>query len=647
MKKITFTLTALLLCLYGSAQVGVLDGGFNNPAGHLIHPLDADNDFGQAVATHSDGRVVVASYNNNQWFTLTRYLSDGTLDASFGSGGVAKVRYDPDDNAIAYALYIYPNNTILVAGYTWNDAGGTGYDFALTRLLEDGTVDPSFGTGGWAVTAIGTGTAIDEARSLAIQADGKIVVAGFGNMGANSNDFAVVRYSSTGILETGVGAFGGGDGIVTTHINSSDKASSVAIQPADQKIVVGGTSNAGATGSNFAVVRYNTDGSLDAANFGTGGIVDLDLVNGGSGSTDDGYQLVIQPDGNILMTGMSKAVSASGSDVATIRLTTSGGLEGSFNSTGAIVNRTGSSTQAGIAIFNNNTISNTDEGARSIILQSNGDFLVAGDSDGSSPDFAFLLLRYHSDGTLDDTFDGNSNGNGVLTYDFTTTREYGYAITLYNNRIYFVGSTGSTPAGAPKNTLVAAIQYAASPLPLVLSQFYAQKQTSKAVLQWSTSSEAEVKQFVIERSNDGKTYKAIGTVAATGNSTITKNYSFADQSPLMSALNYYRLKMQDVDGNFKYSKILTIKFDGQLTANMQAYPNPVKDLLQVQLPDGLNGTVGLQIIDMQGRVVRRNNLGSDGNALNTTVDVSTLVQGIYILKAQAGNTTVITRFTKQ
>ncbi|OQP63190.1 hypothetical protein A3860_25200 [Niastella vici] len=626
------------------AQVGVLDGGFNPTSGYLINDLyAAGNDYGQAVATHSDGRVVVASNNTDKWFTLTRYLTDGTPDPNFGTGGLVKVR-NTNDDAIAYAIKIFNDNTMLVAGTAWNPVTST-YDMALVKLAENGTPITTFGPNGngWVLTPIGSG--IDEARSLAVQADGKIVVAGFGDMGSNSNDFAVVRYSSNGILETGVGAFGGGTGIVTTNINADDKAFSVAVQSADQKIVVGGTSNQGGTG-NFAVVRYNTDGSLDATpgNFGTGGIADIDLGNGGAGSTDEASQLVIQPDGYIVMTGTSKAVSTSHADVATIRLTTSGGLDGYFNPTGAIVGRTGSFTSAGIAIFNNNSVTNTDEGARTIALQSNGDILVGGDSDGSTSTSALLLLRYLSDGTLDNTFDGNSNGNGVLTYDLTGTADLGYAIALYSNRIYFVGSTGGN---GNQSTLVAAIQNDGTPLPLVLSQFYAQKQTSKVVLQWSTSSEEDVKQFVIERSNDGKTYKAIGTVAATGNSTITKNYSFADQSPFMSSLNYYRLKMQDVDGNYKYSKILTIKFDGQLTTNMQVYPNPVKDLLQVQLPDGLNGTVGLQIIDMQGRVVRRNNLGSDGNALNTTVDVSSLVKGIYILKAQAGNTTVITRFTKQ
>jgi hypothetical protein len=79
---------------------------------------------------------------------------------------------------------------------------------------------------------------------------------------------------------------------------------------------------------------------------------------------------------------------------------------------------------------------------------------------------------------------------------------------------------------------------------------------------------------------------------------------------------------------------------------MKVFPSNVKDILQVQLPNGLNGNVSLQIIDMSGRVIKKNNLASDGNALSTTMDVSTLVNGVYTLKAQAGNTSVISRFTK-
>ena len=622
-----------LLCLCTTAQPGALHGGFNSN-GHVIHSLHDDNDHGDAIATHSDGRVVVVAYNTDKWFTLLRYLPNGSLDAGFGTGGIVKVRNSNDD-AIAVAIKILSDNTILVAGYAWNRANSS-YDMALVKLDESGAPITTFGPqgNGWVLTAIGPAT--DEAHSLAVQADGKIVVAGSGYNGTN-NDFVVTRYSANGILETGVGAFGGGTGKVVTHINAIDMAWGVAIQPADQKIVVSGTSNDSTIVSNVAVVRYNTDGSLDAG-FGSGGIVDIDIANGGTGTYDIGNVLAIQPDGKIVITGMSKPLGTTNFDVTTLRLTTVGALDASFNATGAIVGRSGGFSSPGIAIFNHGP-SNTDEGARTIALQSDGKIIVGGDTDGT-PTFSFLLLRYNSNGTPDGSFDND----GAATYDITNTRDYGNAIALFNNLIYFTGTTG--PIGA-KNVLLAAIENDGTPLPLVLSQFYAQKQTSKVVLQWQTTSEEDLKQFVIERSNDGKTYKAIGQVAATGNSTTTKQYSFADPSPFMSNNNYYRLLMQDVDGNFKYSKILIIKFDGQLSTNLQVFPNPVKDVLQIQLPGGMNGNISLLILDMHGRVIKKGNQASDGSAVATTMDVSTLIKGVYILQAQVGTTSVISRFTKQ
>lgn len=250
-----------------------------------------------------------------------------------------------------------------------------------------------------------------------------------------------------------------------------------------------------------------------------------------------------------------------------------------------------------------------------------------------------MLMRFLPNGTLDPAFNGDGRTAANIAY---TDNDFGMSLALSGNRIYLAGSSGQ-----PKDLAIAAFQNSVGgPLPLVLSQFYAQKQTSKVALQWQTASEEGVSRFVIERSNDGKTFKAIGTVAATGNSTIARKYSFADNSPFMSATNYYRLLMLDADGSFKYSKTLNIRFDGQLSTDMKVYPSLVKDILQVQLPDGMNGNIGIQIIDMNGRVIRRNNIAGDGHALNTTMDVSTLVRGVYIIKASAGNTTAISRFTK-
>jgi hypothetical protein len=180
-----------------------------------------------------------------------------------------------------------------------------------------------------------------------------------------------------------------------------------------------------------------------------------------------------------------------------------------------------------------------------------------------------------------------------------------------------------------------------------LSDFYAQKLTSAVSLKWQTSSEENVKRFVIERSSDGKNYKSIGQVAAVGNSTTKQSYYYTDNSPLMPATNFYRLLMQDADGNYKYSKILTVKYTGELSLDIQLSPNPTSGMLNIQLPDGLKGTISLQVFDLNGRVIKRQNLASDGNALSTSIDVSGLQSGVYIIKAQSGSNSLTNRFIKK
>ncbi len=647
MKKFTSTLTMAILCLYVNAQVGSLDQSFNpsgTPKGFITADLlPADDDYGTAISSHKDGRVVVGAFTSDAFlgklFTLFRYTSAGAPDPSFGSGtGKISIQRTFRDDAIVYAVQVLPDNTILAAGTAWN--GANGFDFVVAKFNEDGSLFTTFGTGGWATVSIGPLSAKDEAHALAVQPDGKIVVAGFSNNGSD-DDYAVIRLNANGSLDATGPGFGTG-GKVTTNISNNDEATSVAIQ-SDGKIVVGGTSNGDPDDGDITVVRYNTDGSLDDPGFGTNGIATVDgRFNNVAGTNDLGNALAIQADGKIVMTGQSSPAAGGNGDLITIRLTTAGILDPAFNPGGLL----GTIATPGIIGYNHGP-TNSDEGARAVAITANGKILVGGDTDGQGVnDFAMLLLRYNDDGSLDNTF----NGTGKSTIDPTVNGDFVYGMSLVGYRIYLTGTANVTDNSTPpanKDFFVAAVENNAYALPLVLSSFYAQKQTSKVVLQWQTTSEEGVKQFVIERSTDGKTFKTIGTVAATGNSSLTQKYSFADQSPFMSAGNYYRLLMQDMDGNYTYSKILIIKFDGQLTTSLSVFPNPTKDLLHVQLPDGMNGTVRLQVIDLNGRIVRSGNLASDGHALNTTVDISTLVNGVYVLKAQAGDVTVTSRFIKK
>ncbi len=179
------------------------------------------------------------------------YGAPGDLDLSFGSGGKVITPVGSSYD-YAYSVAIQADGKIVAAGYSDN---GANYDFAVVRYNTDGTLDTSFGGTGKVVTAVGNfGSG---ASSVAIQADGKIVVAGSSYNGAN-DDFAVVRYNTNGSLDTSFN----GTGKVTTPIGSDDDyANSVAIQ-ADGKIVVAGSS-IGAPNV-FAVVRYQAASNVRA-----------------------------------------------------------------------------------------------------------------------------------------------------------------------------------------------------------------------------------------------------------------------------------------------------------------------------------------------------------------------------------------------
>ncbi len=214
-----------------------------------------------ALALQADGKIVAvgaAGYGDS--FALARFNPDGSLDPSFaGTGGVMT---DFGARAAAYGAAIQADGKIVAAG----TAGGTfetgliERTFALARYNTDGSLDASFGTNGKARTRFGLDGAA--ARGIAVQPDGKIVAAGFAR-----KSFAVARYNPDGSLDTSFGS----DGKVRTRLldrPSSQSASSVAIQ-ADGKIIVAGAAYAGRK-DYVAVVRYAPDGSLDAA-FGSGG----------------------------------------------------------------------------------------------------------------------------------------------------------------------------------------------------------------------------------------------------------------------------------------------------------------------------------------------------------------------------------------
>ena len=248
---------------------GALDTTFGS-GGQVTTSIGAGADVAYAVAIQSDGKIVVAgsrpSANRGSNFALVRYRPTGALDTTFGSRGKVTTDFGISDD-VAYAIVIQPDGKIAVGGYR---QVGSNFDFALARYGPSGALDPTFGSGGKVITPIGTG--FDAAHALAIQPDGKIVAGG-----AGAYDFAMARYTPTGALDP---TFGSG-GKVTTDISPfGGVAVGMALQP-DGKIVLAGRAFTVSVVEGFALARYAPKGELDPT-FGSGGTVTTSSPTGGS-----------------------------------------------------------------------------------------------------------------------------------------------------------------------------------------------------------------------------------------------------------------------------------------------------------------------------------------------------------------------------
>lgn len=322
----------------------------------------ADQAF--AVALQQDGKIVVAGWSGASGardFAMVRYQPNGALDPSFGAGGVV-LTGSPGASQTLSAIAIQADGRIVVTGAS--NASGD-WDLAVARYLTDGSLDPSFGAGGLA-TIDASGIAFTDAgKDVAIQADGKIVVAGFAAK-PGQNDFAVARLHPNGTFDS---SFGSGGVVVTDTSGSAqnDFAEALAIQ-SDGKIVVLGT-YAPPGVLNFQAARYTTDGNLDPA-FGIGGLVTTDLS--GSGSLDLGFSLAIQSDGKIV------AVGRSGSDFGLVRYDAAGQPDPSFGSGGVV--RT-------------DLFGGSADDARAVAIQADGKIVAAGRSSVTAPS-DLALARY-------------------------------------------------------------------------------------------------------------------------------------------------------------------------------------------------------------------------------------------------------------
>jgi uncharacterized delta-60 repeat protein len=322
-----------------------------------------------------------------------RYNADGALDATFGVNGIARVDFNV--NAAAYSVAIDSEGRIIIAGYAQQSA--TGADFAVARLTPSGALDTSFSSDG--KQTIDFGGTVDLGDSVAVDSADRVIIAGYSQQSATSYDFAVARLTSTGDLDASFSE----DGKQTVDFGGTlDRASGVAIDSADRVVVVG-YSLQYATGYDFAVARLTDSGDLDANFAGDG----MQTVNFGGG--DFGFGVAIGRDDRVLVDGYSNQ-GATRNDFAVASLTSSGELDASFSGDGKQTVDFG----------------DTFDEATSVTVDSADRVLLGGYVQESATGFDFAVARLTPSGELD----ANFAGDGKATVDFggANDRAYGVAV---------------------------------------------------------------------------------------------------------------------------------------------------------------------------------------------------------------------------
>lgn len=351
---------------------GTLDESFGN-GGIVVTDFDGDNDEAKAIAIQSDGKILVAGVakitNNNNDFALVRYNQDGSLDTSFGISGKVTTNFGNLRIDVACAIALQSDGKIILAGYT--NEGDSAFNFAIARYTSNGTLDDSFDSDGKLYTNI-TSNQNDIAYSVAIQPDGKIVVVGY--TGTNA-DIAIVRYNENGTLDTGFDS----DGIVTTDIDSANNYGRAVVIDSNNNILVGGDFG---NNTNLFVLRYSSNGTLDTS-FNSSGYVTTSI---GSGYTY-GNSLFLDLNGKILLAGVADITPSK--DFAIVRYMTSGTLDTTFDTDGVVTT--------------NFDGTNRNDYAYAVKVDSSGRIIVSGHT-LLSGDYDFAVVRYDSNGNLDPSF---------------------------------------------------------------------------------------------------------------------------------------------------------------------------------------------------------------------------------------------------
>jgi hypothetical protein len=199
---------------------------------------------------------------------------------------------------------------------------------------------------------------------------------------------------------------------------------------------------------------------------------------------------------------------------------------------------------------------------------------------------------------------------------------------------FFYGDTAGAGSGLNTTSSTTAV-----PLPIELGSFTGWAETKTNELKWNTQSEENSATFEIERSIDSENFERLGAVNAAGNSAEAITYGFTDVDPA-TGVNYYRLKMVDLDGSYEYSNVIQIKRTGKST--IKAFPNPFTKNISIQLAALESGTAQFMVYDITGKQMMVQEIEIQSGVSNVDLKLASLAIGTYIIKALLPGAEVLT-----
>jgi uncharacterized delta-60 repeat protein len=382
LRSSVYAFTALLAATAavsaGGDAPGDLDRSFGRNGIVRTDVAAAGNDRCFELVLQPDRKVICIGQttprgSQHEDAVLARYLPAGRLDPTFGLRGLSRFG-SPDLDEVPVSGVRQSDGKIVVGGVADVSAG---QDFFVARLGGNGALDSTFGSGGAVTTDVGSGDDFDYGYSLALQRDGKILLAGSTGVRDRPGDIAIARYTREGVLDPSCGA----GGKLQSDFGGAEGAYAVAVQR-DRKIVVGGDHGPGGDAGivGFLLVRYLSNGDLDPS-FGRGGVVRARHPGLDAGSV---RTVLLPPDGKILAAGYGIEAD----DYALIvRYTTRGAIDRSFGQNGTVKIKSAPAS--------------TEVGGFAAALQPDGKIVVAGGSGGR-----FFVARLLRDGKPDRSFGG-------------------------------------------------------------------------------------------------------------------------------------------------------------------------------------------------------------------------------------------------